>query len=93
MSIYKKATGNATVVPAFPPTYFVAYDTSGNIFSEGFMQSSNAFLLGEIAKGTRSVQQLTISGANPNFPGGLQYAEGKLEVGDTSSPRAQIFTR
>lgn len=81
ISIYKKAKGNPTVVPAYTQTTCVGYDRNGNLFVDG-LDASNVFALGEIARGSATLTNLTWHGPTINNPGGLQYASNDLVVGD-----------
>ena len=81
ISIYKKAKGSPTVVPAYNQMTCVAYDRNGNLFVDG-LDASNSFALGEIAKGSSTLSNLTWHGPTVNIPGGLQYASNALVVGD-----------
>jgi hypothetical protein len=80
ISIYRHAKGNPTIIPAFPKTYYTAYDGKGNLFVDGL--DGSAFVLGEVPMGRKAVVQLTISGATLHMPGGMQYANSGLAIGD-----------
>jgi hypothetical protein len=85
LSIYRHAAGSPHVVEAFARDYFVTYDPKGNLFMDGESSSDDTFGLGEIPKGSKKFEQLSISGATIEFPGGLQYADGNLALGDQSN--------
>lgn len=90
VSRYKRAVGNPRVISAFPRVYFDAYDTGGNLFLDG-SNADGTFALGEIMKGKKSVKPLTVKGATINFPGDIQYADGRLAVGDQSGPNNAVI--
>ena len=80
LSIYKKARGNPTVIPAYQHTDFDGYDNEGNLFVDG--SNGTASELGEVLNGRDVVTPLTLEGATLNFPGDIQYALGSLALGD-----------
>jgi hypothetical protein len=84
LSIYKHAEGNPDVIEALTRDYFVTYDSKGNLFIDG-QNPSYAFALGEIPKGSKKVEPLSVSGATIDFPGGVQYADGNLALGDQAN--------
>jgi hypothetical protein len=61
--------------------WFLGYDTSGNLFVDG-TDTNRDFQLAELVKGASSFTALTLSGATIEKPGGIQYADGALAIGD-----------
>jgi len=63
--------------------FFPAYDKSGNLYVDGF---SNSFfwILSECPSGSTSCHSLSVSGASPFFPGGLNWdrVNSQLVIGD-----------
>jgi hypothetical protein len=91
VSIWKNATGNPTnlPLPGGGQAYFVAYDTQGDLFVDGASVDGakrGAFLLFELVKGASRFTPMRVAGATINFPGGLQYANNALAIGDQSGP-------
>lgn len=83
IAIYKGATGSPAIYsdPNFERVFFLAYDSNGNLFVDGY-NSSQVF---QMAKFKRKVfTPITISGAKINFPGGVFTKGSKLSVGDQS---------
>lgn len=80
VSIYAKARGVPTVIPAFQHSAYDGYDNNGNLFVDGSDGSESE--LGEVVKGQNVVTQLTLKGATLRTPGDMQYALGSLAVGD-----------
>lgn len=83
IAIYKGATGSPAIYsdPHFKRVFFLAYDSYGNLFVDGY-NSSQVF---QMAKFKRKVfTPITISGAKINFPGGVFTKGLKLSVGDQS---------
>jgi hypothetical protein len=64
--------------------YFITYDARGDVFVDG-SNASGAFALAELPKGASSFKALTVSGAAIGFPGGVQFADGALAIGDQES--------
>jgi hypothetical protein len=91
VSIWKNATGNPTnlPLPGGGQAYFVAYDAQGDLFVDGSGVNgvkSGAFVLFELVKGASRFTPIRVAGATINFPGGLQYANNALAIGDQSGP-------
>jgi hypothetical protein len=83
IGIYKGAAGSPAIYsdPNFKRVFFLAYDSDGNLFVDGY-NSSQVF---QMAKFKRKVfTGITISGAKINFPGGVFTKGLKLSVGDQS---------
>jgi hypothetical protein len=89
VSIWKNATGNPTnfALPGGAQAYFVAYDPQGNVFVDSLTVhgvKSGAFSLFELVKGASTFTPIRVAGATINYPGGLQYADNALAIGDQS---------
>jgi hypothetical protein len=82
VAVYQDAQGT-------PTTYsdpgvslaFCGYDNSGNLFVDG-RTTSGAFQLAELPAGQSTFINLTLSGGTINFPGGVQWNNGYVAVGD-----------
>jgi hypothetical protein len=70
-------------VPGMSRVYFIGYDPNGDLFVDG-SSGSGAFALAERAKGGSAFIALTLSGGTIGFPGGVQYADNALALGDQS---------
>jgi hypothetical protein len=83
VSIYSSPSGTPVnyAVTTMTEVWFLGYDTSGNLFVDG-TDINRDFQLAELVKGTTSFTALTLSGATVEKPGGIQYADGALAVGD-----------
>jgi hypothetical protein len=81
IALYAHAKGKPRFVLASQRVYFLTYDSGDNLFGDG-ENSSYAFELFELAHGAKTIQPLTVVGATIEFPGGLQYADNALNVGD-----------
>ena len=83
LSLYANATGSPTIItsPDFDEVYFVGYDGRGNLFLDGY-NDSHAFQFGELADGSSTIEPITLNGATVRFPGGVQFDDGKVNVGD-----------
>ncbi|MFZ0681369.1 MAG: hypothetical protein WA304_00930 [Candidatus Cybelea sp.] len=83
LSLYTNATGTPAIItsPDFDEVYFVGYDGRGNLFLDGY-SDSHVFHFGELANGSSTIAPITLSGATVRFPGGVQFYDGKVNVGD-----------
>jgi len=63
--------------------FFPTYDASGNLYVDGF-SNSFFFILSECPAGSGTCHSVSVSGASPFFPGGLNWDRvgGQLVVGD-----------
>lgn len=63
--------------------FFPAYDTSGNLYVDGF-SSTGSWILSVCPAGSGSCSSMSVSGATPAFPGGLNWdrVNNQLVVGD-----------
>ena len=63
--------------------FFPTYDTSGNLYVDGF-SNSGTWILSGCPAGSSSCHTLSVSGASPYFPGGLNWDRvgGNLIIGD-----------
>lgn len=64
---------------------FIGYDGAGNVFADGLLQSSFAFGLDELVKGTSALTDVTLSGGSISRPGGIQWDGKNLDIADSSS--------
>jgi len=85
VSIYSSPSSSPTTLPVttMSRVYFLGYDTKGNLFVDG-SDANGAYQLAELKAGASSFTALSLSGATINFPGTVQYADGKLVLGDQS---------
>jgi hypothetical protein len=83
VSIWEHATGNPKnyPLPDGDRAYFITYDPQGDLFVDG-SNASGAFVLYELPRGGSTLVPITLVGATIHFPGGLQYADGALDIGD-----------
>jgi hypothetical protein len=61
--------------------YFLGYDNRGNLFLDGY-NPSKQFQYGELASGSTTITPITLDGATIGFPGGVQFAGRKVNIGD-----------
>ena len=84
IAVYADATGTPTELSnsAQSEYFFPAYDTSGNLYADGF--SDTGFILSECSSGSSSCHTLSISGGTLYFPGGLNWdgVNANLVTGD-----------
>ncbi len=79
--IFKNATGSGKVYNTpLAREYFNGYDSSGNLFADGFGPSYN-FMLVELPKGSSKFVTVKTSNA-PDFPGSVQWDGTYLSVFD-----------
>ena len=90
--IFKNATGSGTVYNTpLTKEYFNGYDSSGNLFADGFGSSSYNFALVELPKG--SSKFVTIKTSNsPEFPGSVQWDGTYLTVFDQFTSETYQYT-
>jgi hypothetical protein len=89
--IFKNAAGSGKVYNT-PLTreYFNGYDSSGNLFADGFGPSSN-FMLVELPKGKK--QFVTVKTSNsPEFPGSVQWDGTYVTVFDQLTSETYQYT-
>ncbi|HEX3370072.1 MAG TPA: hypothetical protein VHS56_10900, partial [Candidatus Cybelea sp.] len=83
--VYANATGSGTTLsnPAQEEDFFPTYDTSGNLYVDG-TSTTGSFILSECASGSSSCTTMSISGASPTFPGGLNWNKktSSIVIGD-----------
>jgi hypothetical protein len=89
--IFKNAAGSGTVYNTpLAREYFDGYDSSGNLFADGFGPSYN-WMLVELPKG--SSKFVTIKTSNsPSFPGSVQWDGTYLSVFDQDTSEAYQYT-
>ena len=87
VSIWSGGHGSPTNYPVagMARVYFIGYDPRGNLFVDG-SDASGIFALAELSKGASAFTPLTLSGATIGFPGGVQFADRALAIGDQSGP-------
>ena len=90
--IFKNATGSGTVYDTpLTKEYFDGYDSSGNLFADGFGSSSYNFTLVELPKG--SSKFVTIKTSNsPSFPGSVQWDGTYVTVFDQEESKMYQYT-
>jgi hypothetical protein len=83
VEIYANGSGSGSPVsnPNQSEYFFPAYDTSGNLYVDGF-DNSGFFTISQCSGSTCS--SMNISGASPDFPGGLSWdrVNSQLVIGD-----------
>jgi hypothetical protein len=88
LSIYKKARGNPTTVPAFAQTFALGYANiglmsspqKGNVFLDG-LSASGGFSYGILPKGQSGIGGLDLK-VGISYPGGIQWDGKYVAVGD-----------
>jgi len=84
--IYHNGSGTPTRIshPAQYEYFFDGYDSSGNLYVDGFSYPSFTFTISVLPSGSSSMTTASISGTQPLFPGMVQwYRVGNyLAVGD-----------
>jgi hypothetical protein len=87
VSIWAGGHGSPTnyAVTGMSRVYFLGYDPHGNLFADG-SDASGIFALAELVSGASAFVPLTVKGATINFPGGVQFADRALAIGDQSGP-------
>lgn len=83
LSIYAHAMGSPTIItsPKIYLMYALGYDYNDNLFVDG-RNPNKQFQFGELPAGSGAIKPITLSGATIIFPGGVQFAQGKINVGD-----------
>jgi hypothetical protein len=92
IAIYKNARGNPTLY-SDPNVYrpnALSYGGDGTLYLDG-ENESGGFQLSELSRGG-TFTDLTLSGASITFPGGVQYVDGKVIVGDQTQSKAYRTT-
>ncbi len=84
IAIYANATGTPTILsdPTVTEFFFPAYDNSGNLYIDG--AGSAGYALMELAAGSSSLSNVSVSGATLFFPGGVNWnpATSSVVLGD-----------
>jgi hypothetical protein len=89
--IYKNATGTPTVYNTpLAAEYFNGYDSSGNLFADGFA-SSYSFGLVELPKGSSKFVSIKTSNS-PDFPGSVQWDGTYVTVFDQGTSEIYQYT-
>jgi DNA-binding beta-propeller fold protein YncE len=85
VSVFHNGSGSPTILtnPDQRAYDWPAYDTSGNLYVDG-RRSNGEFILSECPAGKSSCHTLTVSGASPHVPGGLNWdkVNNDLIIGD-----------
>lgn len=81
--VYKSARGTPRVYadPDFYYFYFAGYDRKGNLYVSG-ATANNAYRLGVLASGSRSIALVKIHGGKLYFPGTVAWIGSTLVLGD-----------
>jgi hypothetical protein len=88
--IFKNATGAGKVYNTpLSEEYFDGYDSSGNLFADGF--GSSSFELVELPNGKRKFVTITTSNS-PDFPGSVQWDGTHLTVFDQGTSELYQYT-
>jgi hypothetical protein len=87
VSVFHNGSGSPTILTnPHQHTYeWLAYDTSGNLYVDG-AGDKDEFILSECPAGKSSCHTLTVSGASPHVPAGLNWdkVNNDLIIGDES---------
>ncbi|MGA8534847.1 MAG: hypothetical protein WB615_12135 [Candidatus Tumulicola sp.] len=92
IAIYKRARGKPTLYSdtnVYRPNA-LSYGSDGTLYVDG-ENESGGFQLSELSRGG-AFTDLTLSGATITFPGGVQYVDGKVVVGDQIESKAYRTT-
>lgn len=92
IAIYKGARGKPTLhsdTNVYRPNA-LSYGDDGTLYVDG-ENESGGFQLSELSR-TGAFTDLTLSGASITFPGGVQYVDGKVVVGDQTQSKAYRTT-
>jgi hypothetical protein len=68
----------------------LSYDDRGNVFVAGIPYARPRFAFAELPRGRKKFVGITLVGALIKFPGGVQFADGKLAVGNDQG-RSTIY--
>ena len=85
VDVYADASGTPTVYsnPSQPYNFFDAYDSSGDLYVDGFDDSGSRFSLSELPKGSGTMSTINISGGAIYSPGGVNWRPATgLVIGD-----------
>jgi hypothetical protein len=98
IAIYAKAKGNPHYISYSAPSYNAflfncAYDNKGNLFVDGYLNPQKItgfyqFVVGELPKGSQTLSTIWYpegSQSSNGAPGGLQWHNAQLAVGDSAS--------
>ncbi|MGC1380557.1 MAG: hypothetical protein WA814_05990 [Candidatus Baltobacteraceae bacterium] len=89
--IFKNAKGSGTLYPTpLAKEYFDGYDSSGNLFADGF-GPSYGFTLVELPKGSSDFVTIKTSNS-PDFPGSVQWDGTYLTVFDQDTSQTYQYT-
>jgi hypothetical protein len=90
VSIYEGGRGAPTIYSdrAIYFVYFLDYDDSGNLFVDGtgWNGRGRPFQYAELPTGASKLINIKVSGAKIEFPGGVQYGNGSVAIGDGKRP-------
>lgn len=93
VEVWKNATGTATDYTDYPAIglmLWCGYDDKGNLFVDGIPSGgSSEFGLAELPRGGKSL--ITIKTKGIRFPGAIQWAHGKLTIGDPSYKTGSVI--
>jgi hypothetical protein len=90
--IFKNASGSGTVMSTpLSEEYFCGYDSSGNLFADGFGKSNGEFELVELPKGSSTFRTITTSNT-VLFPGSVQWDGTFLTVVDQEAASMYQYT-
>jgi hypothetical protein len=94
VSVFHNGSGSPTILtnPHQHIYEWLAYDTSGNLYVDGY-DDKGEFILSECPAGKSSCHTLTVSGASPHVPAGLNWdkVNNDLIIGDeTCEGRGRI---
>ena len=85
VDVYADASGTPRVYNNLsqPYNFFDAYDSSGNLYVDGFDDSGSSFSLSELPKGSSTMSTVNISGGTIYSPGGVNWRPATgLIIGD-----------
>jgi hypothetical protein len=90
VAIYKGAQGAPAIYSdrAIWFIYFLDYDDRGNLFVDGtsWNDRGRRFRFAELPRGANELINIKVSGAKIELPGGVQYNNGRVAIGDGKRP-------
>jgi hypothetical protein len=83
VAVYKNARGTPTLYEdtSIPLVLYVGYDNDSNLYIDG-LGSSGQFQFAELAKGSSSITNITLSGGTVTSPGNIRWDGKYVAVGD-----------
>lgn len=92
VSIYRKAKGKPKTYTdtSISRGWFCSYDTSGDLFLDGYQSGSSGFQLAEVPQGSDTFSNITVN-QSIKVPGGVQWDGEYLAVADENGPGSGVI--